>query len=315
MHKVSIIIASYNPSLEKMLFSINSVIKQTGIDYELIITDDGSKNNYFSEIEGFLQKHCKCEYQLLSHEVNQGTVKNFLDAVNHASGEFIRTLGAGDSLYGTESLKNHVEYVEKSGKNWSFGQMLYFSINELGERHFVKHRSRPQLTKPYLKGRDNRCVWNYCVVSDIATGTAILYKKDLLLCYLERFEGKVIYTEDYVTTLMMFDGYLGAYYPAPVVCYEFGDDGITAPGNKDGGSKVYKDINSAYRLLLDSGESRLDHLHKKICKILHKRVSVGRKRSDIFKERGRLWFAIKYRVSPNMTDVPADESCLARVDL
>ncbi len=315
MRKVSVIIASYNPTLERILFTIDSVLNQKDVDYELIITDDASKENYFDVIENYIKPRSNCRYLLLLHEKNQGTVKNILDAVKHASGNYIRTLGVGDAIYGEYSLKEQAEHLKNSGKKWSFGQMLYFSFDELGNRHFIKHRARPQLVRPYINGKDKICVWNYCVLSDIATGTAILYERQLLQEYLELFQNRVKYTEDYVATLMSYDGYVGAYYPAPVVCYEFGDSGLTSPTNTKMGKKVYEDILSSYKVLLDRESSKDDSLYRKIRKILFKRVNRGRRKSDILYEKGRLLFAIRYRLCPRYTSIPKDESCLRKIEI
>ena len=204
MKTVSVIIATYNPILERVLFTVDSVIKQIGIDFELIITDDGSKENYFDEIEKYIRDNSSCDYLLLSHNKNQGTLKNILDAVDHSSGKYIRTVGAGDAIIGTETLKNHVHFLEESGRKWSFGQMIYFSVDENGNRYFIRHKARPQITKPYLKNDDKKCVWLFCVSKDIATGTAVLYEKEIMKEYLLLLEavtpdGEVIATGIYAT--------------------------------------------------------------------------------------------------------------------
>jgi hypothetical protein len=235
-----------------------------------------------------------------------------LDAVRHANGKYIRELGCGDAIYGAESLKNQVEYLEKSNYKWSFGEMYYFTYDKEGNRHFVDHRARPQILKPYEENKAEKCIWNYCVLNDIAIGPAILYEKACFQEYLERMEGKVKYTEDMAAMLMVYDGYVGAYYPSPVVSYEFGESGLSAPKNSKGGDLVSIDHKNTYRMIAES-QNKNDVAHRKIRRIMHKRFERGRRKTDILFEKGRLPFAIRYRLNPKMTGVPNDESCLEKI--
>ena len=274
---VSVIIATYNTDYESLKYTVDSVMCQKGIDFEMIITDDGSVNNHFEIIENYMQEHGFYNYVLLPHDNNRGTVLNYLDAVRIAKGRVIRTLGAGDAIYGDESLRSHVDFLIQSGKKWSFGEMIYFTNTAEGKR-YIPHRSRPQLTTPYINNRDTECVWNYCVIRDIATGTAILYERDLFLHYLELFANEVLYTEDYTAVLMTYDGYIGAYYPRPVVLYEF-STGITAPGNSAGGRLVQNDIENAMRIMVTRNNEK-DRLHRQIDRIIIKRLKRGKKKTD-----------------------------------
>lgn len=312
MKEVSVIIATYNPNLERVLFSIDSVMDQEGIDYELIISDDGSKENYFSEIEEYIKSHSKCDFQLIAHKTNQGTVKNFLDAVNHSRGAYIRTIGAGDALYDNHVLRNHVDFLMNSGRMWSFGQMVYFSVDEMGDRFFVKHRSRPQLVKCFEKKQFKKCVWNYCAYNDIATGTAILYEKALFQKYLELIKDKVIYCEDYTTKIMMFDGIIAAYYPSPVIYYEFASGGISDPNNSEGGKRAIKDIRTADEIMISRNGSSMDKLHNKIRVIYQRRKKYNYRPQTVLMEKGKCLFALRKRICPRMTMVPRDNDVLKR---
>ena len=101
---------------------------------------------------------------------------------------------------------------------------------------------------------------------------------------------------------MTYDGYVGAYYPKPVVLYEF-STGITAPGNSSGGRLVQNDIENAMRIMVTRNTQK-DKLHRQIDRIISKRLKRGKKKLDIFFEKGRLVYAIKFRLFPKMTCVP-----------
>ena len=310
MKEVSVIVASYNPDVEKLLFTVDSVLKQTGIDLELIITDDGSGNDHFGEVEQFIKNNSDIDYLLLCHKQSQGTVKNILDAVEHANGKYIRTLGMGDAIAGTNTLRDHVNYLEKSGKSWSFGQMIYFSVDDNGNRHFVKHVARPQITKTYMDGDDDKCIWQYCVLKDIATGTAILYEKDVLKKYLNLIKDKVIYVEDYIGMIMTYDGLIAAYYPHPVVYYEFASGGISDPSRKDWSGKIVKDINAIEQIMIGRDNSSDDQTRRSVAKVYARHINHNRNKYLMLLNRGKLSFVLKKRLHPVYTDVPEDESVL-----
>lgn len=45
MPEVSIIVATYNADWQKLMMTINSIIIQSGVKFEIIFADDGSKLN------------------------------------------------------------------------------------------------------------------------------------------------------------------------------------------------------------------------------------------------------------------------------
>lgn len=46
-YEVSVVVASYNPQIEKLLFTIKSIVNQKNVDIQIVITDDGSFENIF----------------------------------------------------------------------------------------------------------------------------------------------------------------------------------------------------------------------------------------------------------------------------
>lgn len=63
---------TYNPVYEKMMLTIDSIICQKGVNIELIMTDDGSKNNYFGEIKEHLRNKGVINFELIEYKENQG---------------------------------------------------------------------------------------------------------------------------------------------------------------------------------------------------------------------------------------------------
>ena len=95
---VSVIVACYNPDIVKLKKTINSILNQVGVSYEIIIADDGSEFEYKSEIEKWFKENQVKNYKLSFLPENQGTIKNIYFALSYCSGEYVKTISPGDLL-------------------------------------------------------------------------------------------------------------------------------------------------------------------------------------------------------------------------
>ncbi|MDY0213644.1 MAG: glycosyltransferase [Desulfuromonadaceae bacterium] len=103
---VSVIVSSYNHEqyIEECLLSI---INQTYPNIELIVTDDGSKDDTAKVIESLQKK-----YDFNFHtQKNQGLVKTLNDCIARAKGEFIAPFGSDDVML-PERIAIQVEYFK-----------------------------------------------------------------------------------------------------------------------------------------------------------------------------------------------------------
>ena len=118
---VSICIPVYNG--EKELFrAIESCINQTYKNIEIVISDDASKDKTEKIALDYAAKDKRIKY--FKNETNWGAVKNFLNAFELASGEFIQLLNHDDWL-----SKNYVkEGIEKFNKNPEAAAIISKSI-------------------------------------------------------------------------------------------------------------------------------------------------------------------------------------------
>lgn len=110
MTKVSIIITSYN--YEKYIgTAIESIINQTYKDWELIIVDDGSKDNSVNIIEEYCKKYNNIN--LYIQPENKGLIESIKLALEKANGEYVIFLESDDYLsnnYISEKLNIFSQY-------------------------------------------------------------------------------------------------------------------------------------------------------------------------------------------------------------
>ena len=102
--KVSILMPSYN--YEKYIGeAIESVIKQTYSNWELIIIDDGSKDSSVEIIKSFKDKRIKLYIQ-----DNSGVTITLNKALNYSSGKYICFLDADDK-YHPEKIEKQIQMI------------------------------------------------------------------------------------------------------------------------------------------------------------------------------------------------------------
>lgn len=124
---VSIVMPAYN--CEKYVVeAINSILAQTYRNWELLVLDDGSKDNTLRIIEEFSQKDSRIK--ALPNGKNMGVSATRNRGIELASGEWIAFLDS-DDMWKPEKLEKQFEIVEKEAAEFIFTGSSY--INEVGE--------------------------------------------------------------------------------------------------------------------------------------------------------------------------------------
>ena len=89
--KTSVVMATYNGS--RFIYEqLDSIINQTVLPDEIIISDDGSTDSTIELIQSFFEQHSDLPIQfqlVLNDSNNHGVVGNFQNAVDHSSGEYV----------------------------------------------------------------------------------------------------------------------------------------------------------------------------------------------------------------------------------
>jgi len=102
---VTVIIASYNHA-RYIEASINSVINQTYKNIELLVVDDGSKDDSPAVLERLQQQHGFD----LRFQANQGLARTLNDAIARAKGDLIVPFGSDDIML-PHRIATQVEYM------------------------------------------------------------------------------------------------------------------------------------------------------------------------------------------------------------
>lgn len=90
--------------------AIESVIKSTYLNWELIIVDDASRDETVKIVESYVIKDPRIK--LYKNDVNLGDYPNRNKAANYASGKYIKYIDADDMVY-PHGIELMVSYMEK----------------------------------------------------------------------------------------------------------------------------------------------------------------------------------------------------------
>lgn len=109
----SVIVLTYK-NFENIKNNLESILEQSYENIEIIISDDGSENFNRNKIENILKnkKQNIKKIKIIEHEVNQGTVKNFNNAIKKSEGEYILPLSQDDRFYSKDSVIQIVKELE-----------------------------------------------------------------------------------------------------------------------------------------------------------------------------------------------------------
>lgn len=176
MAKVTIITASYNYS-QYIGGAIESVINQTYKDWEMLVIDDGSKDNSVEIIKEYVKKDNRIK--LLTHpdNENRGLVETLKLGLSEAKGEFVVFLESDDYI--------KEDYIEKKleifNKNNSVG-LVYNNVQMIGlapSKKYINWINR--INNYWLKNNYPHNIHQlFALETYIPTFSCVMLKKDLL---------------------------------------------------------------------------------------------------------------------------------------
>jgi len=207
MALVSVIMPSYNH--EKFISkAIESVLNQSFEDLELIIIDDGSRDNSKKIIISFKEKDNRI--RTIFHKKNIGIAKTLNDGIEASRGKFIAIVASDDVWY-KDKLEKQLE-VLKENENlivWSEGLIIDAHDNSTGmlftERHNATNR------------RKSGNIFGELLKGNFIFGSSLILKKQNLGNI--RFDEELKYLNDYKFVVDLATRYEYHFVPEPLAMY------------------------------------------------------------------------------------------------
>ena len=245
--QVSIIICTFNPNLKKLLTSVKSAVTQKGISFEIIVTDDGSRIDYFDEIKAYFAKIQFADYRLIKNCNNLGTVKNVLNALIAARGEYVFLNSPGDYIFDSTAIFDFYKFAKNKNADICFGDYIpyYFEEDEIEISDF----SRPRKVDVYrYRMNDYKALF---FTGDDIVGASYFRSKKFALESMEYIVKYSKYVEDGTSTAFGLANNIPIYYlNRNIVWYEYGT-GISTNQNNKWAEIIRRDFINTYEALMN----------------------------------------------------------------
>lgn len=146
MTKVSIIMGIYNCA-STLSEAIDSIIAQTFTDWQLILCDDGSKDNTY-EIAKAYQAKLPQKIILIKNESNMGLNHTLNRCLQMAEGEYVARMD-GDDISLPDRLEKEVKFLDKHPEYAIVSTpMIFFDENgEWGRGHAIEKPTKRDFVK------------------------------------------------------------------------------------------------------------------------------------------------------------------------
>lgn len=225
--EMSVIIIQYNPQWEKIKRTIKSIAMQKDCDFEVIISDDGSKEDLFMESKKLLNALGMVSYAFVKSKENGGTVNNVIQGLERARGKYVRVIAPGDCLYAEDTLCHICNFMRKNNAKETFGKIAGYSE----ERNYAVNVQIPLDTSIYNDKKDVDVILKHLLeYSDNISGASYSWEREYYLECLKKIQNKVRFLEDCANVFTILDGYEIHYMDEYVTLYEMGT-GISTNGD------------------------------------------------------------------------------------
>lgn len=132
MALVSVIITSYNYA-DYIKETIESVIKQTYTNWELIIVDDGSTDNSVEIIKSYMERDSRIKLFQHPNGKNRGLSASLKLGIKEASGEWVAFLES-DDFFAPDSLEKKLEAIKENSQI----DLLFTGLEMFGDDDKIK---------------------------------------------------------------------------------------------------------------------------------------------------------------------------------
>lgn len=174
---ISIITASYNYE-NYIKETIESVINQTYTNWEMIIVDDGSKDNSVEVIKSYCEKDSRIK--LYQHEggINKGLAETVKLGISKAQSEWIAFLESDDSIV-PDYLEKKIKVINEHPEvKFIFNDVNLFGIEERIKFYdlYFKNAKKILSENPYPKNLSRY----FREINIVPTFSTVTLKKELL---------------------------------------------------------------------------------------------------------------------------------------
>lgn len=188
--KISIVVPIYN--LEKYIHNtLDSIIKQSSQNFELILVDDGSTDDSINVVNEFLKENSFTNFRLIKKD-NGGVSLARNRGLAEASGDYVLFLDGDDYI-----AFNLIEEINYYIKEFNAPDVLSWGYNTVNENKEIVSKYKDKYSLVFKELTGTEALSSILVDKDmwICTGN-VLYKRDFLLLENLKYTEGCRYAED-----------------------------------------------------------------------------------------------------------------------
>lgn len=233
----SIIVCCYNPDIEKLIITLESIISQKNRSYQIIISDDGSAIKYEDTIKKWFNDKLFKDVIFNFLTKNVGTVKNIISSLKQCSGKYIKIISPGDYFIDDYALDIYYKAFLEKNAGLLVSDAKY--INEEG-KPVLKVSPKNNATKI-----QKNMIRNVCIYRDYFLGATYCFKKELAK-YICKSEDVTKFSEDLpLLYFSLINNENVVYIGKELICYEYGT-GISTSASS---SRIEKDTDNFFKYI------------------------------------------------------------------
>ena len=264
-YKMSVLLVTYNSEWKDIKKTLKSIINQNFDDFELVISDDGSKDNKFTQIEEYMEEKNFSAYKLVGHDKNQVTVKNLISGLENCSGKYVRDFGPGDMFYTRNALKDIYEFMEIKQCDSCFCRVQGYVEKKgvLIKRDYV----HPFNINVYKNKNKDLILRNLILYSDNISGASTSYRTKYYLENLKMISEYVVYEEDIFQVSAALNGNYFEFLDKCLIWYET-SEGVSTKKNSPFKKKLALDVKKFFEFVsLKYSDNRYVKKRNKLSKL------------------------------------------------
>ncbi len=244
--QVSVLVLLYKSQIEKVFCTLSAIIKQKNIRFEIIISDDGSENDHFSQIKEYFDETNFRDYILTKCKRNMGTVENYNNALQNSRGEYVFATSPGDILFDDRVLSDLYNFARSNHSLITFGNAVYYCC-EGNKIKFITSRQNYPPRPSIFDGKHSPFMEKSALFfGGSILGATFFRERNNAVKYLEKIRGIAKYVEDNTCTFFaVAEGIRIRYYDRQMVWYDYGS-GISTDGTTQSKSLLAKDFDAVY---------------------------------------------------------------------
>lgn len=306
---MSLIVVTYKADMNKLFVTINSILAQKDVGFEIIITNDGKDEWDENTIQQYLQLKNFHNYTITSLDENKGTTWNCWNGLMFCKGKYVMTLSPGDYLNGENVLRKWIDNIEENKAVVSFSDCIHYQYQN-GKVEPISVKMHPQTVSQYYGGYWS---YNYLVFNDLVTGACMLTETYTFVSYINEILDKVKYAEDNVYRMMAFNEEKACYYNEDAILYEHGT-GISTQNNREWNNRLSKDWDATDNILL-SWECKNTRLYDNFKRVVESRKIQSRVNQKFRRLliHGYIKYALRNKLHPRMSKLKVDNLYVERI--